>query len=175
MIEIALQALETAAVLVGVGFGLIQLGELKRQHEVQAGAAMLQSLQAPDAGRTMLLLVALPDDLSGADLRQRLGEDLDTVIALASMFESLGPLVARGHVPLDIYAEYYRGATVVCWRKLRRYVAEQRASGWSNLFEWFEWLAGRMTAIAPLASDVRAAARMPDWRGKGDYVPPWRE
>lgn len=165
----ALQILQTLAVLVGVVFGLIQLSQIKRQQEATAGAAMLQSLQSTDAGSTALLLVELPDDLSGGDLKLRLGENFDRVIALASMFESVGPLVARGQVPIDIYADFYRGATVLCWHKLRRYVAERRAAGWSNLFEWFEWLADQMDRMAPLASDIPATERYRDWRDASDF------
>jgi hypothetical protein len=164
MVMTILQGFQTIAVLVGVVFGLIELRQIKRQREVQAGAAMLQSLQTPDTGSTMLLLVGLPDDLPGGDLKARLGSEFDAVVALASMFESLGPLVARGHVPIDIYADYYRGATVVCWRKIRRYVEEQRAGGWSNLFEWFQWLAEQMAKRAPLDSDIPAFERWRDWQ-----------
>lgn len=165
-----LQALQTIAVLVGVIFGLMQLRQFNKQHEVQAGAAMLQSLQTPDIGSTMLLLVALPDGLSGAELKTRLGQDFDAVIALASMFESLGPLVARGHVPIDIYEDYFRGATVVCWGKLQQLIEEQRASGWTNLFEWFQWLAERMAERAPLQHDVPAFQRLRGWRSASEFV-----
>ena len=131
---------------------------------------MLQSLQSPDTGSTMLLLVGLPDGLSASELKARLGDDLDAVMALASMFESLGPLVSRGQVPIEIYADYYRGATVVCWGKLQRFVEEQRLSGWTNLFEWFQWLAERMAERLPLKEDVPAFERLRGWRNAGDHV-----
>lgn len=91
MVMEILQAIQTVAVLVGVVFGLVQLRQFRHERDVQAGAAMLQSLQQPDTGAAMLLLASLPDDLSGDELKARLGKDFDAVIALASMFESLGP------------------------------------------------------------------------------------
>jgi hypothetical protein len=115
-----LQGLQTIAVLVGVVLCLVQLRQFRHQRDVQAGAAMLQSLQSSNTGSAMLLLAALPNDLAANGLKSRLGDNFDAVIGLASMFESLGPLVARGHVPIDIYEDYYRGATVVCWGKRRR-------------------------------------------------------
>lgn len=166
---VVLQALQTIAVLVGIIFGLVELRQLKVQREVQAGAAMLQSLQTPDTGRAMLLLASLPDDLPAGELKVRLGEDWGAVIALASMFESLGPLVSRGHVPIEIYEDYYRGATVICWAKLRRYVDEQRRGGWTNLFEWFQWLAERMAQRMPLQDDVPAFERLRNWRHAEDH------
>lgn len=166
MVMEILQAIQTVAVLVGVVFGLVQLRQFRHERDVQAGAAMLQSLQQPDTGAAMLLLASLPDDLSGDELKARLGKDFDAVIALASMFESLGPLVARGHVPIDIYEDYYRGATVICWGKLRRHIEESRGSGWTNLFEWFQWLAERMAERAPLGKDIPAYERFRRWPAK---------
>ena len=85
------------------------------------------------------------------------------------MFESLGPLVARGQVPIDLYAEYYRGATVVSWRKVRLYVLEERQSGWTNLFEWVQWLAERMEERGSLSNDIPAFERLRHWRNGRDY------
>jgi hypothetical protein len=90
-------------------------------------------------------------------------------MGLLAMFESLGPLVARGHLPVDMYAEFYRGATVVCWKKLRRYIEEQRQSGWKNLYEWVQWLAERMEERSSLSPDVPAYERFKNWRDSADY------
>ena len=141
--ELVLQSLQTAAVIFGIGFGLVQLREIRRQKEAQAGVDLLHSLLLPLTAVSVLLLHALPDNLSGEELESKLGGRFDSVIALLAVLESLGPLVARGHVPLDMYEQFYRGATMVCWRKTRRYVEEQR-EGWPGLFEWVQWLAERM-------------------------------
>jgi hypothetical protein len=141
--ELVLQSLQTAAVIFGIGFGLVQLREIRRQKEAQAGVELLHSLQLPQTAVSVLLLHTLPDNLSGEELESKLGGRFDSVIALLAVLESLGPLVARGHVPLDMYEQFYRGATMVCWRKTRRYVEEQR-EGWPGLFEWVQWLAERM-------------------------------
>ena len=68
-----------------------------------------------------------------------------------------------------MYAEFYRGATVVCWQKVRGYVEEQRRSGWPNLFEWVQWLAERMEERASLCPDIPAFKRFKEWRDSGDY------
>ena len=167
--EIALQVIQTAAVVVGVGFGLIQLRQLRVQREVQAGIELLHPLQAPESAEALLLLHGLPDNLSGEELRKRLGDDFGPVIGVLGLFESLGPLVARGHVPVDMYADFYRGVTVLCWKKLRRYIEEQRRSGWPNLFEWLQWLAERMEERAPHGTDVPAFERFKGWTESRDY------
>lgn len=164
---LALQALETAAVVIGVVFAMIQVRQL-RNHEVQAGIELLHSL--PHMAEAALLLHDLPDNLSGEELRSRLGDKFGTVIDLLAVLESLGPLVARGQVPIEMFAEYYRGATVLSWKKTRRYVLQEREGGWPNLFEWVQWLAERMEERSALAQNTPAFERFKEWNNSGDYA-----
>lgn len=126
-LELTLQIVQTIAVVVGVVFGLIQLYQLRVQREAQGAAEMLRSLQTTLTARAALLMYELPDNLSTMEFKAKLGEDdFAAVSSLMATFESLGPLVARGHIPIDVYADYYRGATVVCWRKARSNIATGR-------------------------------------------------
>jgi hypothetical protein len=68
-----------------------------------------------------------------------------------------------------MYADSYRGVTVLCWKKMRSYVEEQRRGGWPNLFEWLQWLAERMEQRTPLSSDVPAFERFSSWKQGSDY------
>ena len=141
--NLALQAVQAAAVLFGVAFGVIQVRQFRAQKEHQAAIQLLQSMQDPNMAPSILALYKLPDGLDADELSAKLGSKFDGVLALAAMFDSLGPLVARGHVPLNIFVDFYRGATVVCWRKLRRYVEIERKAGWGNLYEWLNgWPSG---------------------------------
>src|SRR4051794_15184684 len=103
--NLAFQAIETVAVVVGVIFGLFQLRQLWAQREVQAGIELLRPLQSPQAAEALMLIHGLPDGLSEADLRRKLGEKFGSVLGVLGLFESLGPLIARGHVPIDMYAD----------------------------------------------------------------------
>ena len=47
---------------------------------------------------------------------------------------------------------------------------EQRAAGWSNLFEWFQWLAERMDERTPMSSDVPAQIKYRSWTKPSDYT-----
>ena len=70
--EPALQLIETLAVVIGVAFGLFQLRQLRYQREVQAGLELLAPLQTPEIAEALLIIHALPDDLTGEELRKRL-------------------------------------------------------------------------------------------------------
>jgi len=168
-LQLALDIAQTLAVIVGVAFGLIQLRQLNVQRETQAGIELLRPLQAPDIAEAMMLVHSLPDNLTGDELRRRLGPHFGAVVGALALFESLGPMVARGHVPVDMYSDFYRGVTVLCWEKTRRYIEEQRASGWPNLFEWLQWLAERMEERSTLASDIPAFTRFKTWKSSADY------
>lgn len=169
-LELGLQIVETAAVVVGVVFGLAQLRQLHNQREVQAGLELLGPLQTAESAEALLLLHSLPDNLSGEELRQRLGSQFKPVFATLALLESLGPIVARGHVPIEMFAEFYRGPTLLCWRKVRRYIEEQRHLGWHSLFEWLQWLAERMEERVPASGDLPAYEQFRSWKRSSDYV-----
>ena len=167
--EFALQLIQTVAVVIGVAFGLIQLRQLREQREVQAGLELLAPMQTPEVAEALLTIHELPDNLPGADLRQRLGTQYKPAMATLALFESLGPVVARGHVPIEMYAEFYRGPTILCWRKFRRYIEEERHRGWPTLFEWLQWLAERLEERTPADSDWPAHQRFAGWKRSADY------
>lgn len=153
--------------LAGV-FAVDQLRQMRLQREIQTGAELLRSMQSPLTASTALMVIELPDNLSTADLKAKTGDKFADVLYLCAMFESMGPLIARGHLSLDYYADFYRGATILCWRKLRPYVEEQRANGFSNLFEWFQWLAERLEARSP-SLDASAQVQFADWKSPADF------
>lgn len=161
--ELALQVVQTIAVLIGVVFGLIQLKQIHTQREVQAGIELLRPLQSPEMASTILLLHSVPENLSGAELQENLGDKMTEVLALLALFESLGPLIERGHVPIDMYAQFYRGPTIICWAKCRRFIIELRERNWPELFEWLQWLAERMETH-PSRSALPAFEEFRDWK-----------
>ena len=166
---VALQAIETVALVVGVVFGLIQLRQLRFQREIQAGIELLHPLQAPQMAEAVMMIHSLPNGLTGEQLHHKLGDSFGCVMGVLGLFESLGPIIARGHVPIEMYADSYRGVTVICWKKMRPYIEERRRQGWPNLFEWVQWLAERMEERADLANDVPAFERFKTWKSASDY------
>jgi hypothetical protein len=167
--DLALQAIETAAVVLGVLFGLVQLRQLRYQREIQAGIEILHPLQAPAVVGAVMTIYSLPDGLVGEQLHQELGDRFEPVMGVLGLFESLGPVIARGLLPIEIYADIYRGATQICWKKMQPYVEDRRRHGWPLLFEWVQWLAEQMEARADLASDVPAFERFKAWKIPADY------
>jgi len=167
--DLVLQAIETAAVVIGVVFGLIQLRQLRYQREIQAGIELLRPLHSPVMPENVMAVHALPDGLTAKQIREELGDRFGSILAVLGLFESLGPVIARGHIPIEMYADSYRGVTVICWKKMKPWIEEQRAQGWPNLFEWLQWLADRMNERADLSSDLPAFEQFSAWKSGADY------
>ena len=168
--ELIFQAVQALAVLFGVVFGLIQLRHIREQRELQAAVELLDPLQSPETAEALLLLHGLPDGLTDAELRKQAGDQFGAILATMSFFESLGPLIARGLVPLHMYAQFYRGPTTLAWRKLRPYVEQQRESGWPNLFEWTQWLAERLEEQGRAGPDIPAFEKFKGWKSPADFA-----
>ena len=166
---VALQAIETVAVTAGVTFALVQLRQLRIQREIQAGIELLRPLQSPECAEVIMLIYDLPDDLEGNELREPLGKNYGAALSVLDMFESLGPLVARGHVPVEMYSVFCRGITVLCWKKGRRYIEEERKRGWPNFYEWLHWLAEQMEEREALSKDIPAFERFRLWRRSAGF------
>jgi hypothetical protein len=59
----------------------------------------------------------------------------------------------------------FSGPILISWRKLSRYVSEQRAMlDRETAFEWFQWLAERMMEREKLAPPVPAYITHRTWR-----------
>lgn len=168
--DLALQAIETAAVVIGVVFGLIQLRQLRYQREVQAGIELLRPLRSPLMPETVMAIHSLPDGLTAKQTREKLGDRFGSILTVLGLFESLGPVIARGHIPIEMYADSYRGVTVICWKKMKPWIEDQRMQGWPNLYEWLEWLADRMGERLTLSSERPAFERFATWKSGADYA-----
>lgn len=160
--HVVVEIVQTAAVVLGIVFGIDQLRMIRRQRDAKAGIELMRPLQTPEMAEAIMQIYRLPDGLDEAGLRKALGDQFGHTLALLAMFESLGPLVARGHLPLDMYAQSYRGPTVFAWRRFRRYIEAERERGWPMLFEWLQWLAERLEERAVGSPDTPAYQRGAD-------------
>ena len=80
------------------------MGAARLQREIEAGIEVLRPLQAPQMAATVMAVYSLPEGLDGEQLQKRLGSRFAAVMDVLATLESLGPLIARGHVPVEMYA-----------------------------------------------------------------------
>jgi hypothetical protein len=80
-------------------------------------------------------------------------------------WESLGVLVHRRDIPLELVEDFFSGAIVVSWRSLRNLVeAERQLTSRDTAFEWFQWLAERILEREAASLPVPAYVEHAKWR-----------
>jgi hypothetical protein len=162
----AIVDLITAAALVfGVVFGAVQLRHLRDQRRVQSDLELLHSYQTPEFVRGFILSWRLPEGLPMQEIESRLGEDMRHLYFLMATWESLGVLVHRRDIPLELVEDFFSGAIVVSWRSLRTLVeAERQLTSRDTAFEWFQWLAERILEREAASLPVPAYIEHAKWR-----------
>lgn len=144
-IEVISQIVEAFAVVVGVGFAIIQVKQYKLNKRREAALVLLHSFQTPSFAKALNLVYKLPDGLSKSQIEDQLGDDFHFVYALMTTWESLGILVYRGEIDLDMIDDFFSGPIIISWNKLKGHIIEERSLLCRDTIEeWFQWLMERL-------------------------------
>jgi hypothetical protein len=158
------QIVEAVAVLVGVGMAIAGFMRYRRDRNREAAIELLHSFQTPAFAEALLLVFSLPDGLSKGDIESRLGDRLHRVYALMTTWESLGVLVYRREVGLDLVDDFFSGPITISWLKLAGYAREARQQlKRETAHEWFQWLAERLIEREARVPPVPAYRAHADW------------
>jgi hypothetical protein len=129
----------------GLGFGVIQLQHYRQQRRETAAIELLRSFQNPEFSRSLRAVLGLPKGISKGEIGERSATEQDAIMVLVLTFESIGVMVFRGIVPLEMVNELLGGVCVESWGRLNRHMQDSReASGRDTMGEWFQWLAERL-------------------------------
>lgn len=159
--------IQASAVVVAVIFGIVQVQQFRRAHEREAAFDLVHSLQTPEMLSALRLLDALSMDLSVEEIEERVGADADRIQILMGTWESLGILVYRREVSLDLVDDFYSGSIIHSWLKLRPLVFDLRErTGRATRWEFFQWLAERMLEREEKAPPVPAYLAHANWKPK---------
>jgi hypothetical protein len=154
------------AVTAGVLFAAVQIRQYRHRRRRDSMSALVRSFQTPSFAHALRRVSSLPDDCTRDQVAQLLGPDgEDHLYALLTSWEALGILLYRKEVTIDLVDDFFSGPVVVSWRKLSRYVEAMRAEAQRDTyFEWFQWLAERMTERESKTPPVPAHVAHRDWR-----------
>jgi hypothetical protein len=162
---ILFQAVQAAAVVIGVGFALHETRKYRSERNRASALELVHTFQTADFARALLLVYQLPDGASKSEVEAALGAEMHLVYAMATTWESIGILVHRGEMDIDLVDDFFSGPILLSWRKLERYFAEQRRETERETFgEWFQWLAERFADREGAAPPVPAHRQFRDWR-----------
>ena len=144
-IEAIFQAVEAIAVVIAVGLAIVQVRQYRREKRREAALELLHSFQTPQFAKALNIVFNLPDGLSKDEIETTVGDDFHLVYALMTTWESLGILVFRGEVDLDLVDDFFSGPIKISWQKLKGHVMGERSMlERDTIEEWFQWLTERL-------------------------------
>jgi hypothetical protein len=136
------QIVEATVVLIGIFVGIDQLRQLRIQRRDTAAVELMRSVQDAEFGLAVRLLLALQPGASAAEVHARGRECEDAAMFVSLRFETLGVLVYRRAISLDVLEDLIGGIVVAMWVRLEDLAAETRLERNHPIWlEWFQWLA----------------------------------
>jgi len=154
------------AVTAGVIFAAVQIRQYQRQRKRDAMLELVRSFQSPAFTAALRRVLPLPDGADTAKIRELLGPDGEDAVYLVSLtWESLGVLVFRREVTLDLVDDFFSGPLIISWQKLKVFSEEWRHTLHRETGnEWFHWLAERMLEREKGLPPVPAYIAHRNWR-----------
>jgi hypothetical protein len=166
--EVVFQAIEAIALVIAVAFAMGQVRQYRRDKQREAALEMLHSFQTPAFARALNIVYSMPEGLGKQEIEQFAGDEFHLVYAMTTTWESLGVLVYRGEVDLQLIDDFFSGPIRISWRRLEGHVRGERAeTGRETINEWFQWLNDRLAERESTEPPVPAHIAHRDWRPKG--------
>ena len=154
------------AVTAGVIFAAAQIRQYRQRRQRDAMLELVRSFQSPAFTAALRRVLSLPDRADAAKIREVLGPDGEDAVYLVSLtWESLGVLVFRRQITLDLVDDFFSGPLVISWQKLEVYSEEwRRTLNRETGNEWFHWLAERMLEREKTSPPIPAYVAHRRWR-----------
>ena len=163
-VELVFHVIESLAVVIGVGFAIVQIRQYRRRKNREAALELMHSFQSPSFAEALNLVYNLPDGLSREEVEGSLGEKFHLVYALMITWECLGILVCKGEVDLNLVDDFFSGPIKISWRKLQGHVmGERELVGRDTIEEWFQWLAEQLAERESVIPRVPAHIAYKNW------------
>jgi hypothetical protein len=140
-----LNLVSTIAIVAGLVFAGIQVELARQQRKRDSSIQLMQSFRTPEIVAGIAALIELPSGLSKAELQAQFGEKLNDVLLMLLSLESVGILVQKRDIPIDLAEDFFFAPTVVGWQKLKRYIEDlRREMQVDTPLEYFQFLAEQM-------------------------------
>ena len=72
-IEEVFQVIEALAVVIGIGFAMVQVRQYRRDKHREAAMELLHAFQTPSFARALNIIYSMPEDLSKKEIEQFVG------------------------------------------------------------------------------------------------------
>jgi len=155
----------TTMILAGLVFAGLEIRHMNKAREHSNMIAILNSFTSTDFNHALPKLFGMPDGLSRKEVEEHFGDEIQKMWVLFSTFESLGVLLHRGEISIDLIDDFFSGPIVLTWQKLSRYIEALRVeNNRETIAEWVQWLAEQMMLRETGEAVVGAQILHKDWR-----------
>ena len=169
-VEAIFQVIETIAVVIAVGFAIVQVRQYRRDKHREAAMELLHAFQTPEFAKALCIVYEMPEGLSENEVRKFAGADFHLVYAMATTWESIGVLVCRGEIDLQLVDDFFSGPIRISWCRLEGFIkAERETNKRDTIFEWFQWLNERLGELESEAPPVPANIEHENWSAKTEW------
>jgi len=159
------EVFSAVVVVVGLGFGVIQIQHYRQQRRETAAFELLRSFQNAEFSRSLRVVLELAEGVRKSEMGERSATQQDAIMVVVLTFESIGVMVFRGIVPIEMVNELLGGVCVEAWKRLKNYTEESRAAqDRKTMSEWFQWLAERLEECHARDGRVAAYKEHRHWR-----------
>lgn len=135
-----LNVITTVAIVVGVGFGLVEVRQALRDRRDHAAVDIVRTVQTQEVRLAVERVCDLPDD-ADPDVIRADRDLLKAALAVDSACEMWGSMVYEGVVDHHMLDRMVGGWIRGTWSRLRRWVEAERIQNRNpNVGEWWEWL-----------------------------------
>ena len=133
-----LNVITTAAVVIGVAFGIVELRRGLRSRRDQAAIEVVRAVESPEIRLAIARILDLPIDCDPQVINgDKAVLDAARLVYWAS--EMYGSIVFEGVVDLRMLDRIDGGWLRATWVRLRQWIESQRAAN-PNSGEWWQWL-----------------------------------
>lgn len=166
-LPVIISAITCTAIIISVVFAWVQVSIMKKQRLRESELLLARSFQTPEFMKAMGLVMHLPDGLSKKQVEETAGDKIDLVLLWLGTWESLGILVFRHEVSIDLIDDFFSGPVIISWTKLKGYIADDRKElQRDTMHEWFQWLAERMMERESKTPALPANVSYKNWKSK---------
>lgn len=164
-LNLLLNLFNTIAIIAGGIFAAFQLVQLKKQRSRESALQMLNSVQNTEFMDAINIIYHLPEGLTKKEIEEQLGDKLSSVLIMFAKFESLGLLVYRREIKLNLVKDFIGGPILLFWKTLQNFFVETRQSNnKENYGEWVQWLAEQLLKIEEKNSKIPAHIAYKNWK-----------
>ena len=151
------------SVVVAVGFGALQIHQMRRTRALFTSAELVRTIQTPEFANSVRLVLTLPNRADPALIREN-AEMARAVLTLSHVYESLGVLVYHRIIHLHLVDDLMGGYVRESWTKIGPYVLSRREEIGVYYGEWMQWLAERMADYPSPGKDRGAHIAHKTWK-----------